>query len=205
MFFLSGKEGNFRLLSFLCDTLQLSRSSLSSSSVLQENQTRNFETRLYEKTEETRPNSSSSIGSTTFLCLSSPSFWILFLHVRHAQKFSRHTSSETLELLFFFFFISCSEEVFLLLFCFPGIEVSFHATVVACGKRAPIPVWIANENLDLGTRCSCCPTQLCEEQDWKSSLMLESMYLSSSAVVSISSQKRRWEGRREAREGRRVG
>jgi hypothetical protein len=59
--------------------------------------------------------------------------------------------------------------------------------------------------LDLGTRCSCCPTQLCEEQDWKSSLMLEFVYLSSSAVASISSQKRRWEGRREAREGRRVG
>ncbi len=189
----------------MCDTLQLSRSSFSSSSVLQGNQTRNFETRLYEKTEETRPNSSSSSGSTTFLCLSSPSFWILFLYVRHPQKLSRHASLETLELLFFFFFISCSEEVFFLLFCFPDIEVSCHATVVLCGKRAPIPVWNANEILDLGTRCSCCPTQLCEEQDWKSSLMLESVYLSSSAVASISSQKRRWEGRREAREGRRVG
>jgi len=127
-----------------------------------------------------------------------------FLHVRHPQKLSRHTSSETLELLFFFF-ISCSEEVFFLLFCFLGIEVSCHATVVGFGKRAPIPVWNANEILDLGTRCSCCLTQLCEEQHWKSSLTLESVYLSSSAVASISSQKRRWEGRREAREGRRVG
>jgi hypothetical protein len=106
-----------------------------------------------------------------------------FFHVRHHQKLSRHTSSETLELLFFF--IYCSEEVFFLLFCFPGIEVSCHATVVGFGKRAPITVWNANEILDLGTRCSCCLTQLCEEQDWKSFLMLESVYLSSSAVASI--------------------